>query len=356
MLKEELLTENAVDWPTVSIVLPCRNEVRHIGPCLDSILASDYPQDRIEVVIADGMSDDGTREVIATYAAAHARIVMIDNPRRTAPSAMNVAIRAAGGEIVVRMDAHAMYPTDYLTRLVGALLESGADNVGTLVETLPADDTPMARAIAVGLSHRLGVGNSAFRVGTATRKWVDHVCFGCWRREVFERLGEFDEELVRGQDVEFNARLLNQGGRILLLPDVASGYHARRTLGQVAGMMYQYGYFKPLIARKAGRIVTARQLVPSLLVLGILCSAALGLWWPAAFRVLAAIVGSYTLMVSAASLLRLQRQGWRTGLALAAVFPTMHFCYGVGYLQGLIDHFLPFRRARRSPAAVALTR
>jgi glycosyltransferase involved in cell wall biosynthesis len=350
------MKEDSVEWPSVSIVLPCRNEIRHIGTCLDSILASDYPQDRLEVVIADGMSDDGTREILARYAAAHPRIVMVDNPRRIAPAGMNAGIRAARGEVVVRMDAHAMFPNDYLSRLVGALLETGADNVGTLVETLPADDTPMARAIAIGLSHRLGVGNSAFRVGTSSRKWVDHVCFGCWRREVLDRLGEFDEELVRGQDVEFNARLLNQGGRILLLPDVSSGYHARRTLGQLARMMYQYGYFKPLIARKSGRILTARQLVPSLFVLAILGSAALGLVWPAALRALAAVLGSYAILVTGGAFLRTRQDRWRTGLALLAVFPAMHFTYGVGYLQGLVDHFMPFRRTRRPAAAVALTR
>jgi hypothetical protein len=173
---------------------------------------------------------------------------------------------------------------------------------------------------------------------------------------VLNRLGEFDEELVRGQDVEFNARLLNQGGRILLLPDVVSGYHARRTLRQLAGMMYQYGYFKPLIARKARRITTARQLVPSLFLLGILGSAALGLWWPAALRALAAILGSYALVVGAAALLRAPREGWRTAVALAAVIPAMHFSYGAGYLQGLMHHFLLSRRTRRPAAAVVLTR
>jgi glycosyltransferase involved in cell wall biosynthesis len=350
------MKEGIVEWPSVSIVLPCRNEVRHIGPCLDSILASEYPQDRLQVVIADGMSDDGTRELIAKYTAAHPRIIVLDNPRRIAPSGMNVAVRAATGEIVVRMDAHAMYPKDYLLRLVGALLETGADNVGTLVETLPADHTPMARAIAIGLSHRLGVGNSAFRVGTRTRKWVDHVCFGCWRREVLERLGEFDEDLVRGQDVEYNARLLNQGGRILLLPDVSSAYHARRSLSQLARMMYQYGYFKPLIARKAGRVLTVRQLVPSLFVLALLVTAALSLAWPLAFGALLAIIGAYLSVIAGGALLKARREGGRTALALVAVFPAMHFTYGVGYLQGLVDHFMPFRRARRPSAAVALTR
>jgi glycosyltransferase involved in cell wall biosynthesis len=345
-----------VDWPAVSIVIPCRNEIRHIGACLDSILASEYPRERLEVVIADGMSDDGTRDALAHYTAAYGWIRVLDNPKRITPCGMNLAIRAAGGEIIIRMDAHAIYPPDYVTRLVRARQETGADNVGTPVNTLPADDTPMARAIAVGLSHRLGVGNSHFRVGTSTRKWVDHVPFGCWGRELFDRVGLFDEELPRDQDVEFNARLLNRGGRILLLPDIASGYHARRTIRQVGRMLYQYGYFKPLVARKAGRIMTVRQVVPSLFVLGLAGSAILIPWWPIALRVFAGIAGVYGILVAGAALQTARRHDWRAGLALVAVLPIMHVNYGIGYLLGLGDHFLPFRRARGASAAIALSR
>ncbi|MGH4002424.1 MAG: glycosyltransferase family 2 protein, partial [Pseudonocardiaceae bacterium] len=265
------------EWPLVSIIIPCRNEARFIGPCLESIQASSYPQERIEVLIADGMSDDGTRDVIARYAGGDGRISLLDNPGRIAPTALNTALRAARGDVIVRMDAHAAYPPDYIPRLVSALEETGADNVGGVIVTLPAEETATARAIAVGMSHRLGVGNSHFRVGTSTRKSVDHVAFGCWRRAVFDRHGLFDEELVRGQDVEFNARLISRGGTVLLLPEVTSSYHARRSLGQVARMFYQYGYYKPLVVRKAGRVMTLRQLVPPLFVLALAGAGALGL-------------------------------------------------------------------------------
>jgi glycosyltransferase involved in cell wall biosynthesis len=339
----------------VSIVIPCRNEVRYIGPCLDSILASDYPQDRLEVVIADGLSDDGTRDLIRRYALEHPRITMIDNPQRIAPCAVNLAIRAARGEVIVRMDAHAMYPADYLRRLVAAQQETGAENVGTVVVTLPADDTPAAAAIAVGLSHPVGVGNSHFRVGTTARKWVNHVPFGCWRRELFDRIGFFDEELVRGQDVEFNSRLLNHGGRILLLPDVASSYHARRTMAQLARMLYQYGYFKPLVARKSGKILTVRQLVPSLFVLTVAGLLAMAPFWHAAGLALGVVLTAYGVLVGGSALRSLPRLGIRGALELTRVFPTMHVCYGVGYLRGIWDHFLRSHEARRGEA-VALSR
>jgi glycosyltransferase involved in cell wall biosynthesis len=343
-------------WPFVSIVIPCRNEARYIGPCLDSILDSDYPRDRLEIIVADGMSDDGTRDILARYAAEHDRITMVDNPRRITPCGLNVAVHACRGETIVRMDVHAMYPSDYLPRLIRAQQETGAENVGTMVNTLPAEETPMARAIALGLSHPLGVGNSHFRVGTSTRRWVNHVPFGCWKREVFERIGYFDEELVRGQDVEFNARLLQQGGRILLLSEVASEYHGRRTLGQLSRMMYQYGYFKPLIARKIGKILTLRQLVPSLFVVGVTGMLLLASGWSWARLGLALVLSAYGLLVCLAAARNGARLGGRGALAFSAVLPTMHWSYGLGYLQGLWDHFILPRSSRRPAAAVALSR
>src|SRR5205807_2595104 len=188
----------------------------------------------------------------------------LDNPRRIAPCALNIGIQAARGEVILRMDAHVIYLPSYLPILVHALLERGADNVGGVLETLPGADTAVARAIALGLAHRLGVGNSYFRVGASQPRWVDTVAFGCFRRAAFERAGLFDEELVRNQDDEFNFRLIRRGGRVLLMPTARAYYVARTSLRQLWRMYFQYGYFKPLVARKVGRVMTLRQLVPSL--------------------------------------------------------------------------------------------
>jgi glycosyltransferase involved in cell wall biosynthesis len=339
--------------PRVSVVVPSRNEVRAIAACLDSILASTYPAERLEILITDGRSDDGTREVISRYAATDSRIRMIDNPGRTAPTGLNAAIRAATGDVVVRMDAHAIYPPEYISRLVAALLESGADNVGTAVLTVPAEDTAMARAIAVGLSHPLGVGNSRFRIGATQRTWVDHVPFGCWRRAVLDRLGPFDEELTRGQDVELNARILAAGGRILLLPDIVSRYHARRTLNQLGRMLYQYGYFKPLIARKSRRLLTVRQLVPPGFVLALLGALVLLRWTAVPF---AAITFPYLALLLGGAMMTGPRRGWGCALRLLIVLPVMHAGYGVGYLRGILHHFVLSGRPVKPSTVVALTR
>lgn len=340
-------------WPRVSVVIPCRNEIRAIRACLDSVLTGTYPPQQLEVLVADGLSDDGTRDVVAEYAARDPRIRLLDNHGRTAPAGLNTCIRAASGEVIVRMDAHATYPDDYISRLVEAMEETGAENVGTLVLTEAAEDTAMARAIALGLSHPLGVGNSRFRIGARDRSYVDHVPFGCWRRTVLDRLGPFDEELTRGQDVEMNARILAAGGRILLLPDVVSRYHARRTLGQLGRMMYQYGYFKPLIARKSGRLLTVRQLVPPgflLALLGALLLApvnALPLGW---------LLVSYAALLLGGVLTAAPRHGWPVAIRLLLVLPTMHTGYGVGYLLGVLHHLVRSGRRTRPDAAVALTR
>jgi glycosyltransferase involved in cell wall biosynthesis len=337
-------------YPLVSVIVPCRNEERYIGPCLDSIVASDYPKERLEILIADGQSGDGTRRILERYSARDQRIRLIDNPAQTTPAGLNQAIRSASGTVIVRMDAHVLYPEHYIRSLVEALQETGADNVGGVLETIPSDLSARGRAIAIGLSHPFGVGNSHFRTGTDERREVDTVPFGCYRREVFDRIGLFDEELIRNQDDELNFRLLRLGGRVLLLPDVSSRYFARPSFAQVSRMYYQYGYFKPLVARKVGRVMTIRQLVPALLVTFLTVSAGISLWMPGAGAAFACIASLYLALVLACSL-GAAGADLRCGAALTAVFPILHFSYGIGFLHGVYDHIL-----RQGVPGIAATR
>lgn len=320
--------------PFVSILVPCRNEAKYIGPMLDSILANQYPRDRLEVLIVDGMSDDGTRALIARYAGRHPVIQLLDNPKRTTPCALNLGISKARGAIIMRMDVHAFYPPNYIADLVDWLERTGADNVGGAWVTHPGDGTTVARAIAAALAHPFGIGNARYRLGTNEVREVDTVPFGCFRREVFERVGLFDEELVRNQDDEFNFRLLRAGGRVLLVPGVVCRYYARRSLRQLARMFYQYGYFKPLVAWKIGKIMTLRQLVPAVFVLSVLL-AGLAAPWVALARALGAlIVAGYVALDIACALALGWRYQMRVGLAAAAIFPVLHVSYGFGFLRG----------------------
>jgi GT2 family glycosyltransferase len=249
------------------------------------------------------------------------------------------------------MDAHAFYPPSYVPRLIAWQDRTGADNVGGVWVTLPGDESVMARAIATGLAHPFGVGNAYYRIGTSEPRWVDTVPFGCYRREIFSRIGDFDEELLRNQDDEFNMRLVTRGGRILLVPEIVSHYYARTSLGKLWRTYEQYGYFKPLVARKLGRILTIRQVVPVGFVTALLGSAALAPW-SGVMRVLALGLGTaYAAAVAGHAVTLGRAEGFRTILALCLVFPVIHLSYALGWIRGIID-FLVLRRrpagARRS--------
>lgn len=339
---------------TVSVIVPCRNEERFIERCLDSILASDYPGGVLEVLVVDGRSDDRTRAILQDYASRHPVVRMLDNPGRIQAAALNIGIRAARGDILVRMDAHVVYPNNYISELVGALVRTGADNVGGVLVTMPANQTPTARGIAIAMSHPFGVGNSHFRIGVQEPRWVDTVAFFCCRRETFARVGVFDEE-VRDEDSEFNARLIERGGRILLVPTAVCYYFARESFRQVARMSFQYGYSKPLVARKLGRVMTARQLVPPGFVMTLAATAIMSPWVPGSGVLFAAISATYLMAVLKFSFTTWRREGFRSAAALALSFPVLHISYGLGFVKCVLELALGFTR-RVPQAEVPLSR
>lgn len=339
--------------PLVSIVVPCRNEVAHIRRMLDSMLANDYPRDRLEVLIVDGLSDDGTRAVIAEYAGRYPWIQVLDNPRRTTPHALNLGISQARGSIIMRMDVHAFYPPNYIAGLVDCMERTGADSVGASWQTQPANTTLMARAIAAVMAHPLGNGNAQYRFGTSRPREVDTLQCGSYRREVFKRLGPFDEDLLRSQDSELTFRLLRAGGRVLLAPGVVAHYYTRESLGKLWRMFFQYGYFKPLVARKVGAVMTARQLVPALFVATVGLAALLAPWAAAARALLVLALGAYGAADLAAAAMIARRAGVPVGLAAGVVFPVVHLAFGLGYLFGVWDFVI---RRRRDVPVVSLSR
>lgn len=342
--------------PFVSVIVPCRNEERFIAGCLDSILAGDYPRDRYEIIVVDGRSDDRTGWILKQYSRRHPQVHVVENPRQITPVALNIGLRAARGELIARADAHAVYPASYLSKLVSALNETGADSVGGLIDTRPGADTPVGRAIAVAMSHPMGVGNSHFRVGSATRRTVEHVPFFCCRKDVFDRVGYFDEELVRNQDGEFSARLIRNGGRIVLIPDVVSQYFARDSMTKLARTFYQYGYFKVLTTRKIGRVMTVRQVVPAAFILTLVLTALASIWLDLARIAFVGIVVTYAAVVIAAAFRSLRTIGVRSTMVLCAAFPVMHFVYGFGSLRRAVELLVRRGVPRSAPELVPLSR
>jgi cellulose synthase/poly-beta-1,6-N-acetylglucosamine synthase-like glycosyltransferase len=350
----DMLREAASKPPLISVIVPCRNEARFISKCLESILASEYGRLNAEILVVDGMSDDGTREILDRYASRHGSIKRLDNPGQTTPAALNVGLVHAKGRLIVRMDAHVVYPPSYLSSLVRSLEKSGADNVGGVCVTIPADDTSKSQAIALALSSPFGVGNSYFRIGVSEPRWVDTVPFGCYRREIFDQIGLFDEELVRNQDDEFNLRLIRHGGRILLDPSIVSYYYGRDSVGKLWRMYYQYGRFKPLVCKKLGAVGTFRQLAPTALVASLLASGLLAIhrrWMLDVFLLIAAV---YTLADLCVSLRLVAGRETRSLPWLVVVFPVLHFAYGLGYLVGIVRLF--GRKRKRAPVDLRISR
>lgn len=355
MNKPGSIVQPAAD-PFVTILVPCRNEVRFIDGCLRSILANTYAKDLIEVLVIDGLSTDGTRQEVEQIAACHPSVKVVDNPKRTTPAALNLGIQQAKGDVIIRMDAHATYPSDYIAWLIAWQHKTGADNVGGVCMTMPSDDSPVARAIARGLSHPFGVGTSYFRIGTSTPRWVDTVFGGCYKKDVFTRIGIFDEQLIRNQDDEFNHRLIARGGRILLVPDVVFYYYPRSSLTHLWRMYYQYGYFKPLVVLKVGRIGTVRQLVP-LLCLALLMGLSVASIGSHVSRfVLVLLVGGYLLADFTVSFAVGLSSGLRCVGWMSLVFPVMHVSYGLGYVRGIFDFWIRRKQPDIAANSVPLSR
>ena len=325
-----------MNLPFVSILVPIRNESRYIDRCLESILAQEYPHERLELLIADGMSDDGTREIVTDFIRQNPSlsIRMVDNGGRIVATGLNAAMRHAHGEIIVRVDGHCEIASDYIKQCVAHLINDGVDGVGGSMETI--GETQLAGTISLAMSSVFGVGDSAFRTVTGKTMLVDSVPFPAYTRAVMERAGLYDEELVRNQDDEYNYRLRKLGAKILLADDVHSRYYSRSSLRSLWRQYYQYGYYKVRVMQKHPLQMRPRQFIPALLVVALLAGLLSSLASPWGFWWFVLILASYLTANLLASILVAQRYGWQHFPRLPFVFSILHFSYGSGFLVGLV--------------------
>ena len=327
--------------PFVSIICPIFNEEKFINKCINSILQQDYPKEKLEFLLVDGGSTDTTRKKVAHYTKQYPFIKLMNNPHKVVPHALNIGIKASSGEVVMRIDGHCDYPTNYVSTLVKYLFELNADNVGAVWNTLPAKDNSVCRAIAIVSSHKFGVGNSVHKVGSKNIIEVDTVPFGCYKREVFDRIGLFDEELIRNQDDEFNARLINSGGKIFIIPELVIDYHARDSIQKVSKMYFQYGLFKPLVNKKLGKPASVRQFVPALFVAGLLIGAILSFLSVCFLIPYILILLLYILLISYISIRKAEQfNDFNLFWLLPIVFLAVHLSYGSGYWIGIFKVLL----------------
>ncbi len=333
--------------PKVSVVMPVRDERDFIERSLGAVVAQDYPAERFEVLVVDGMSTDGTRELVEQIRARTQRpaIRLVDNRARTAPFALNTGLTAAAGEVVVRVDGHCEIAPDFLRRSVEALAAHGAGCVGGPIETV--GEGAVSRAIAVAMSSRFGVGGSPFRVGGEGLREVDSVAFPAWPRRVLDHAGPFDEELVRNQDDEYSYRLRKLGYRILLVPEIRSRYYSRSSLRSLWRQYFQYGYWKVRVLQKHPRQMKLRQFVPPAFVAYLLASSLFS-WTPEGAALLALGGGAYLLAALVFAAGAAGRAGRHAAL-LPILFACLHLSYGAGFLAGLAR----FWNRWRKPAGLA---
>ncbi|MFL5625731.1 MAG: glycosyltransferase family 2 protein [Ktedonobacteraceae bacterium] len=322
----------------VSIIMPVRNEASYIVPSLQAVLAQDYPADAFEVIIADGMSDDGTREKILELAGRDTRVRLIDNPQRFVSPGLNAALRAARGDILIRMDAHTEYAPDYVRQCVEVLQETGAANVGGAWRA--TGRSYWQKAIALAFQSPFSSGGAGSHAVDYEGE-VDAVYLGCWRKATLEQIGGFDEELVRNQDDELSLRLMRAGAKLWQSPRIRSWYYPRASLRALFNQYAQYGYWKVRVIQKHKLPASIRHLVPGSFVASLIILTGLSCFSHTARWFLVGLVSCYVVANLGASLLTCRTPAiFRYLPVMPLIFAAYHFGYGYGFLRGLVDFSL----------------
>ncbi len=333
-----MTTENIV----VSLVAPCFNEERFIESFLEDIIQLDFPKQKMELLLLDGGSTDGTRAVIQAYLEKYPFIKLLDNPHKFVPFAMNKGIKMAKGSTIIRLDVHAGYPKDYVSKLLYWLEKLQADNIGGVWKTEVRIPTPTALANAAVLQHPLGVGNAQFRLGVHQVTEVDTVPFGCYPKEIFEKYGYYDERLHRNQDIELNKRIKRLGGKIMLVPEVECTYYARESWRALWKNNFANGKWVILTAKYTNTLdaLSLRHFIPLFFVLYWLLLMPLFIFTNLYLGSLSMILFLpgllYFLAITGASLqIALKHQMLSLFPYVIISFLTLHFSYGFGSLSAI---------------------
>jgi len=321
------------DNPFVSVIIPIRNEEKFISRCLQSVVDQDYPTDRMEVLVVDGGSEDRSPEIVAEFSSRYPMIRLLDNPKLNAPAGLNLGIREARGDIIVRVDGHCWLEPAYVSQCVRSIQETGADNVGGLMQAVGQDY--VGQVIALAINSFFGSGGSKFHYASK-EQYVDTVYLGAFRRRVFDKVGFFNEELMRNQDYELNYRIRAAGGKIFLSPAIRSSYYGRSILRELWHQYFQYGFWKLEMIQIHPRSVRPRHLVGPLFVFSLFATGLLSLAHRGFFNLFLLAILSYLLVSLLSTLLIAHGKGWRYFPLLPVAFAVMHFGWGLGFLWGLV--------------------
>lgn len=325
--------------PTVSVIIPCRNEQATITGVLKAVTDQTFPKDQIEMIVVDGLSTDDTRSEIAKFQASHPdlKIRLVDNPRQTIPAALNTGIDSARGDFILRLDAHSFPENDYIERSVADLEKEKGSNVGGVWLIRPGADTWMARSIACAASNPLGVGDALYRIGHVEGA-VDTVPFGAFRKALIGKIGGFDETLLTNEDYEFNTRIRKSGGTVWLDPGIRSNYVARKTLGELGRQYWRYGFWKYKMLRKHPESLRWRQAIPPMFVLIVLILLIISVGSEFARILLILACGVYLIALLAASIpTATKAQDLKLIVGIPLAITTMHFSWGAGFLSSIFS-------------------
>jgi glycosyltransferase involved in cell wall biosynthesis len=317
--------------PFVTIAMPAFNEEGFIETCIRTVQAQDYPQDRLEILVADGRSTDRTREILATLSAEDPRIRMIDNPDRLQAAGLNQIVKEARGDVVVRMDVHCEYAPSYVRACIEALEKSGADNVGGAQRARAK--TAFQRALCAALDSPLGVGGAKYR-SAEEEGYVDTVFLGAFRRRVFETVGLYDPRAITNEDAELNQRLISNGGKVFLSKDIEVHYYPRDSYKKLAQQYYKYGRGRARTLLKLGKFLSVRPMIPFFMVVGGATLLLVPPLWPIAPAALAA----YALATGAEAVRVGKDLGPSAIPTIWGIFPVLHVAHGVGFAAGLIRY------------------
>jgi len=350
-MPQEILNDG---FPLVSIIMPIRNEAEFIERAIESILNNDYPSDKMEILVVDGCSDDGTQDIVRKIAAQHSCIKLLDNPARIQAAAMNIGIKACRGEVFIRVDGHAEVPPDFIKKSVKCLDEHPeAWCVGGSIKTISI--SYIGKSIAAAMRSPVGVGNAMFRLGNY-EGFVDTIAFGAYRRWTFQKVGPFDEELVRSEDDEFNRRIILAGGKIWMSSSIWSTYYARSSLRKLWRQYFQDGFWRIKTLQKHGKPAKLRRIVPLLFTSSLIVLALAGIVWQVFWWMLVALLAVYALGLVYGSIQVGAKAGWKYSLLAPIVFAILHFAYGFGGLWGIVRFVLLGRWKMKKPAEMKLSR
>ena len=325
--------------PTVSIIVPCYNEEKRILSLLDALLAQTYALPLLDVCIADGNSTDHTRDVIAAFQHEHLelRLQVILNSIGSIPAALNRAIEASNGAVVLRLDAHSAPYPDYVEKCVSALETGKGENVGGVWEIHPGAKSWIARSIAVAAGHPLAVGDALYRHARQPA-YVDTVPFGCYRRELLERIGKYDETLLANEDYELNARIRKSGGKIWLDPAIRTIYFARSNLRALAVQYFRYGFWKLKMLRRYPATLRWRQALPPVFTAGLVITLGLSLVWRFfGLLFLSELLIYFAVLIAVSLKSALARKEYFLAIGLPLAISVMHVAWGSGFLWSIFS-------------------